>query len=127
VIKFLLRKLSYFKIFFKTFYNVKTIRLSSIEFPNTNAVINTSNHHIYWRNRNNIDEDILNPITKTYTDYSVQLRVDVASSLQNEMANKLGLVKRSNNLGSFHYFIVNLDIDTDVVTFTSLILTQLGK
>ena len=124
------KKPSYFKIFLgKTFYNVKTIRLSSIEFPNTNAVINTSNHHIYWRNKQDIDEDILNPITKSYTDYFVQLRVGsyVASSLQNEMSTKLGLVKRSNNLGSFHYFIVNLDIDTDVVTFTSLILTQLGN
>jgi hypothetical protein len=128
--KLLYKKPSYFKIFLgKTFYNVKTIRLSSIEFPNTNAVINTSNHHIYWRNQEDIVNDTLNAITKTYPEYSVQLRTGsyVSTSLQSEIANKVSLVKRKDNLGSFHYFLVSLDIDTDVVTFTSLILTQLSN
>ena len=128
--KLLYKKPGNFKIFLgKTFYNVKTIRLSSIEFPNTNAVINTSNHHIYWRNKEDITNDTLNAITKQYPEYVVQLRTGsyVSSSLQNEISNKVSLVKRRDNLGSFHYFLVSLDIDTDVVTFTSLILTQLSN
>ncbi len=128
--KLLYKKPSNFKIFLgKTFYNVKTIRLSSIEFPNTNAVINTSNHHIHWRNKEDITNDTLNAITKEYPEYLVQLRTGsyVSSSLQNEISNKVSLVKRRDHLGSFHYFLVSLDIDTDVVTFTSLILTQLSN
>jgi len=128
--KLLYKKPSYFKIFLgKTFYNVKSIRLSSVEFPNTNAVINTTNHHIYWRNQEDITNDTLNAITKEYPEYLVQLRTGsyVSASLQSEISNKVSLVKRKDNLGSFHYFLVSLDIDTDVVTFTSLILTQLSN
>ena len=128
--KLLYKKPSYFKIFLgKTFYNVKTIKLASIEFPNTNAVINTTNHNIHWRNKEDIDNDILNAITKTYPEYIVQLRTGsyVSSSLQTEITNKVSLVKRKDNLWSFHYFLVSLDIDTDIVTFTSLILTQLSN
>jgi hypothetical protein len=128
--KLLYKKPSYFKIFLgKTFYNVKTIKLASIEFPNTNAVINPSNHHIYWRNKEDITEDTLNAITKQYPEYLVKLRTGsyVSSSLQTEISNKVSLVKRKDNLGSFHYFLVSLDNDTDIVTFTSLILTQLSN
>jgi hypothetical protein len=128
--KLLYKKPSYFKIFLgKTFYNVKTIKLASIEFPNTNAVINPSNHHIYWRNKEDITDDTLNAITKEYPEYLVKLRTGsyVSSSLQSEISNKVSLVKRKDNLGSFHYFLVSLDNDTDIVTFTSLILTQLSN
>ena len=49
-------KPSHFKIFLgRSFYNVKSIRLSSIEFPNTNAVINSNNNKIYWRNKEDIN------------------------------------------------------------------------
>ena len=126
----LYKKPNYLKIFLgKTFYNVKSIRLSSVEFPNTNAVINSSNHHIYWRNQQDISTDTIDSITKTYPEYSVQLRIGsyISTSLQTEMTNKLATVKRLNKLGDYHYFIVSLDIDTDIVTFTSLILTQLSN
>lgn len=121
-------KPSQFKVFLgKTFYNVKSIRLVSVEFPNTNAVINSSNNRIFWRNQEDIDDDILNSITKTYPVYGVDLRIGsyIAASLQVEMTNKLATIKRRNRFGDFHYFIANLDIDTDVVTLTSLLLTQL--
>ena len=123
-------KPSFFKIFLgKTFYNVKSIKLASMEFPNTNAVINTSNHHIFWRNKEDITLDIINAITKTYPEYSVQLRIGsyISTSLQNEMSSKLTTVKRKDKSGDYHYFIVSLDVDTDIVTFTSLILTQLSN
>lgn len=128
--KTLYSKASYFKIFLgKTFYNVKSIRLASMEFPNTNAVINSNNNKIYWRNKEDIDNDKTNDITKLYPIYSSTLRIGsyIATSLEIEMFNKLSLVKRKD--GDFpidyHYFIVDLDLDTDIVTFTSLILSQL--
>ena len=123
-------KPSHFKIFLgRSFYNVKSIRLSSIEFPNTNAVINNTNHNIYWKNYEDVTTDTINAITNVYPEYSVQLRIGsyVSSSLQTELTNKLAAVKRKDGSGDYHYFIVTLDIDTDVVTFTSLILTQLSN
>jgi hypothetical protein len=123
-------KPSHFKIFLgKSFYNVKTIKLSSMEFPNTNAVINGNNHHIYWTNKEDIDLNKINAITNTYPEYNVQLRIGsyISTSLQTEMTNKLATVKRRDRVGDYHYFIVTLDIDTDIVTFTSLILKQLSN
>ena len=127
--KVLYPKASYFKIFLgKTFYNVKNIKLASVEFPNTNAVINSNNNKIYWRNKEDIDIDKINNITKEYPTYDTTLRIGsyVATSLQTEIFNKLALLKRQDGRSAdYHYFIVNLDLDTDIVTFTSLILTQL--
>ncbi len=119
-----------FRIFLgKTFYNVKTIRLASIEFPNTSAVINSTNNRLYWRNQEDIDDNVIDNITKTYPVYNVELRIGsyIATSIQTELSNKLSVVKRRNKTGDFHYFDVNLDIDTDIVTLTSLILTQLNN
>ncbi len=121
-------KPNHFKVFLgQTFYNVKKVRLASIEFPNTNAVINSTNNAIYWRNQEDIDDNIIDNITKTYPEYSVNLRIGsyITTSLQNEMTSKLASLKRRNKTGDFHYFIIDLDIDTDIVTMTSLILTQL--
>lgn len=126
--KVLYPKPSNFKIFLgKTFYNVKTIRLASIEFPNTNAVINSTNNIIAWRNYEDIVDDIIDTVTKTYPVYSVELRIGsyISTTLSNEITNKLASLKRRNKVGDFHFFTVDLDIDTDIVTFTSLILTQL--
>lgn len=126
--KILYKKPSFFKIFLgKTFYNVKSIKLSSIEFPNTNAVINSTNNNIYWRNMEDVEKDSINAITKNYPVYNVKLRIGsyITSTLQSEITHKLSTVKRLNRLGDHHYFITTLDIDTDIVTFTSLILNQL--
>jgi hypothetical protein len=128
--KLIYAKPNYFKIFLgKTFYNVKSIRLASIEFPNTNAVINSTNNNIYWRNKEDIDDDIVDDKTQTYPVYNVQLRIGsyISTSLQNEITKKLQTIKRKNKVGDFHYFLVNLDVDTDIVSFTSLILTQLSN
>lgn len=122
-------KPSHFKIFLnKTFGNVKSVKLTSMEFPNTNAVINSTNNKIYWINKSDIDDDIIDTITKTYPVYSVELRIGsyIASTLQTEITNKLNVVKRDNKIGDFHYFAVSLDIDTDIVSGTSLLLKQLS-
>lgn len=128
--KVLYTKPNFFKMFLgQTFYNVKRVRLASIEFPNTNAVINSTNNSLYWRNQEDIDDNIIDNITKTYPVYSVNLRIGsyITTSLQNEMTSKLAALKRRNKTGDFHYFSVDLDVDTDIVTVTSLILTQVGN
>lgn len=118
-----------FKIFLgKTFYNVSSVRLSSMEFPNTSAVINNTNNKIYWRNKQDIDQNIINNFTQDYPIYEVTLRNGsyIASSLASELKNKLSSIKRENgNTATYHYFDATLDIDTDVVTLTSLILREL--
>lgn len=117
-----------FKIFLgRTFYNVKEIKLSRIEFPNTDAVINSNNNKIYWINKEDIDLDIIDPITNYYPIYTVDLRIGTytATSLEREITNKINLIKRQNKTDSFHYMIIDLDIETDIVSFTSLILKQL--
>jgi len=113
----------------RKFTNVKSVALSTIEFPNTNAVINSTNNRIYWRNQEDIDLNIIDPHTLTYPVYSITMRIGSYTSgkLQIEMTNDLNLVKRQRGISGFHYFIVNLDINTDIVTFTSLILTQCGN
>lgn len=128
------KKPSRFKIFLsKTFYNVKSIRLASIEFPNTDAVINDKNKFVYWRNQEDIDLDkdanavvTINQKT-TYPIYSTSLRVGryTVSSLQTEIINKMNKVKRRNGGGDFHSFVVTLDLSTDIVTFIGLTLKEL--
>jgi hypothetical protein len=120
----------------KTFNNVKKIEMVSLEFPNTDTVINTNNNKIYWRNQEDIDLDIttLNEGIRNYPVYSVTLRTGsyTSSTLQNEIVGKLNAVRRKQGtsstgslvIGDYHYFVANLDVDTDIVTFTSLTLKQ---
>ena len=124
------KKPNHFKIFLgKTFTNVKTVKLVSIEFPNTDAVINSKNHIISWRNFEDIEVNNIDSATQTYPVYKVDLRIGSYNlrSLQTEINNTLGLVKRRQGGGDFHYFDVKLDSDTDVVSLTSLILIQLDN
>lgn len=126
--KTLYSKPSYFKIFLgKTYYNVKKIRLASIEFPNTDAVISSKNNKIYWRNKEDVDNDVIDTVTKTYPVYEVACRTGsyIAPTLQTELITELDTVKRLNKTGDFHYFEVTLDLNTDIVKFVSLTLTQL--
>ena len=126
--KLLYPKPNHFKMFLgKTFYNVKSVKLLSIEFPNTNAVINKSNNVIQWINQEDIDQELLDTVTGYYPIYSSELRVGsyISSTLSTEIQNKLGIVKRRNKLGDYHTFLVNMDLDTDIVTFTSLIVSKL--
>jgi hypothetical protein len=112
----------------RNFYNIKSIKLASMEFPNTNAVINSTNNLIYWINKEDIQLDILDTITQTYPIYQSTLRIGsyIASKLQDEIESQLKIKKRRGNVGAYHYFIPVLDIETDVVSFTSLVLTRLG-
>lgn len=123
-----------FKIFLgKTFYNVRTIKLISVEFPNTNAVINSGNNNIYWRNKEDIDIDNTTATynTTSYPVYSSVLRIGsyITSTLTTELQNKMDAVRRNQgrSTAKFHYFVITLNVDTDIVTFISLILTPLAN
>lgn len=113
----------------RTFNNIKSMELSQLEFPNTDAVINTRNRKIYWRNQEDIDLDKIDTVTGTYPIYSIDLRIGsyTATSLESEIEETLQVVKRQNLIGDFHYFDITLDIDTDIVSFLSLTLTQLDN
>jgi hypothetical protein len=111
----------------KTFNFIKQIKLVSIEFPNTNAVINSFNNRLYWINKEDIESDIIDSITGYYPIYSVELRIGsyLADTLAKEMMSKMNALKRKNNTSDFHYFDITLDNETDIVSFTSLTLIQL--
>jgi hypothetical protein len=128
--KLLYKSPNFFKIFLgKTFTNVKSVKLVSIEFPNTDAVINSGNNVIAWRNQEDIENDIIDNITGTYPIYYLNLRNGSYNlrTLQAEISNQVSIVKREGKTGDFHYFVVDLNQDTDLVSFTSLNLTQLDN
>lgn len=119
-----------FKIFLgRTYYNIKKVKLVSLEFPNTDAVINTTNYGVYWRNLQDIEDDILDDITGDYPIYKTFLRIGsyTLATIQSEIKSKLGLIKRKNGIDDFHYFVINLDFETDISSFTSLYLQQLNN
>jgi hypothetical protein len=121
-------KPNFFDIFLgKTFNFIKQIKLTSVEFPNTNAVINSTNNRLYWINQEDINLDIIDSITGYYPIYSVQLRIGsyFSDTLGSEMISKMNLVKRKNGTSDFHFFDITLDNETDIVSFTSLILKSL--
>lgn len=128
-----------FNIFLnKSFKNVKQIELVSIEFPNTDAVINSFNNKIYWRNQQDIDSDITQTINGIvqYPVYTAELKIGsyTITSLQTEISKQMNLIRRqqgtqngnpTNNYSDYHFFVVTLNINTDIVSFTSLILSNL--
>lgn len=114
-----------FEVFLgRTFFNIYSIKLVSIEFPNTDDIIKDSpasvkNNVIAWSNEE--DKDI------GYPEYSVDIRSGTYSAvtLQSELESKMNSVKRRNGVGQFHYFKVLIDLDQNSVSFTSLDLRQL--
>lgn len=121
---------NYFKnIFGQHYTNVKSVRLASIEFPNTSHVVNNSNNRIYWRNVEDIEHNILDPITGQYPIYHIELTPGSynLTTLQNSIIDKMNLIKRRNNTSDYHYFQLNLDNLTDKSVFTSLTLQQLNN
>ncbi len=122
-------KSNHFKIFLgKTFKHVKSIEMVSLEFPNTDAVINTSNNKIYWRDIDDILNDNLVNVNGNYNYpvYTAEFRNGsyTAAALEKEIQDSMNKIKRTNE-DDFHYFIVNMDVDTDIVEFISLRLLQL--
>lgn len=63
-----------------------------------------------------------------YPSYTVSIKPGNYSALTlvNQISSDLGLIKRRNGTGQFHYFDVNVDLNTDLLTLDSVIITQLG-
>jgi len=135
-------KANNFTIFLgKTFRNVKKIELARMEFPNTNAVINSNNNMIYWRNKEDIDQDITITVKGViqYPVYSASLTIGsyTVNSLQLEILNVVNVVTRRQGVenggtdkvttSKYHFFVITLNINTDLVNFYSLIMVNLGN
>lgn len=118
-------KASSFEVYLrKPFHNVHKVTLASTELPNTDDVIKDTpaearNNIIAWVNSE--DADIGFPV---YTAY-VRRGTYSAITLQNEMSERMNTVKTRAGAGGFHSFIVKIDRDTSVVTFTRLTNRQL--
>lgn len=63
-----------------------------------------------------------------YPLYTVEFKPGnyTATSLTDQIEYSINFVKRSNNAGQYHFFEVNVNLDTDVITFDSVITKQLG-
>jgi len=107
----------------RIYENVKSVRLITTEFPNTNQVIIGSscptiqNNQISWIN----EED--SPTFVTYT-ATITPGVYTAISLANEMVRKMNCIERTAGFTTpatnqqFHEFTVNINLDTDIVKIT---------
>ena len=49
-----------------------------------------------------------------------------SSTLTDQMETSFNQIKRSNDLGQYHYFVVSVNLDTDVITCDSVLTTQLS-
>jgi hypothetical protein len=117
---------SYTIILERVFQNIVSARLVSTEFPNTEKVIrstptNKKNNKLYWQN---LDEG-------NYV-YSIEIpsgnykASNLATIIQNNVlavpklnASELGGIISNTNYTNNNYMRVNIDTDTDIVTFSS--------
>lgn len=62
-----------------------------------------------------------------YPLYSVEFKSGnyTSTTLTDEIEYSINFVKRLNNTGQYHYFVVDANIDTDIITFDSVITNQL--
>lgn len=104
------------------FNNIISIKMIKSIFPNTDNVIKAGiNNKIYWINEEDIDLSF--PI------YSISLKPGNygADTIGTEIQTRMNLIKRRNGAGDYHYFLVTVDTNTDVIQFTSLINNQLNN
>jgi hypothetical protein len=103
----------------KDFRNIYRVRLIGLEFPNSSPNIRSTNNKIYWINEE--DQYLGFPL------YNIEIPIGnySLSSLQSEIQTTLNSIKRLQGSGDYHYFIVNLNQNTDVSTFISLKLYSL--
>jgi hypothetical protein len=108
----------------RTFTNVISMKLNSMEFSNVSQVVSGTTNKIYWINRE--DEDLAEP----YPVYSAELLVGsyTFTAIQAECVDRLNVIKRHNNERSFegttapfHFFKMDIIDESDYVNFTSII------
>lgn len=107
----------------RVFENVVSLSLASLEFPNTTAVLNQSNNTLSWINQE--DFDIGFPV------YTVEIPFGTYTyaSLQNKLNDLMHStnIKRRGGTGPPHFFIVTLDRETDLVSFTSIVVQEASE
>ena len=106
------------------FTNVHEIKLISTEFPNSDKAIKDTppelaNNTFYWINED--EADLGYPVYK----YSIPPGNYDTYTLQIALSSNMNRVRRRKGAGQFHYFDVSVSILTDVVTFKSLLITNL--
>lgn len=64
-----------------------------------------------------------------YPVYTVNIKPGYysVSTLVTQMTTDFNLVKRRNGTGDYHFFTITANLDTDIITLNSVILTQLGS
>jgi hypothetical protein len=114
----------------RTFTNVKSMRLVSMEFPNVVQAIGQHNNLLYWINQEDAD---LKPPFPLYSS-TVSPGSYTLTTLQTELTNEMKLVKRrggqldsAGNPPPRHLFIVDVNQETDYVGFTSIIAQAVGN
>jgi hypothetical protein len=109
-----------------SFNNVISATLISLEFSNVSKVITTTSNKLYWINKEDINLTVPFPVyTAVITPGSYTF-----STLQSTSQNVINVIRRHDSepnpdgtSPAFHYFIMDINNDTDYVDFTSLITT----
>ena len=106
----------------KSYNNVVQIQLLSLEMPNVDSCINTTNNGLFWINLEDVDIGfpVYSAFVKTGS-YSTDTLNSELSSILHSVNNK-----RRGGAGVPHYFIVEINRDTSYVNFTSIIPFQTG-
>ena len=108
----------------KVYQNVKQIKLVSMEFPNVVQAVGLKNNQLTWIN---LEDAELDPPFPVYT-AAVNPGSYNLSTLQSELTSKLKIIKRRggtlDSLGNppaRHLFIVEANLETDYIGYTSII------
>ena len=114
----------------RTFQNVVSISLNSLEFPNVMHSISTANNVISWINQEDID------LPTPYPVYSITIPPGsyTFTTLQTQLTNSFKVPFRHNgqptsngNSAIHHSFIVTCNSDTDEIDLTSIIAQATGN
>lgn len=110
----------------RQYRNVKSVRLVSTEFPNTDQVIKKSpldqqNNRVYWINDEDADEDYSCLI------YNADILPGNYSSivLNDELEEQIATINRFSD-NTPHEFLISIDPNTDIAEFQSIQSTQLS-
>lgn len=97
-----------------TFRDVWSIRIADLQFASSANIISSKNNTVSWINAEDIDLGF--PI------YTATLRngTYTATTLENELTTKMNALRRKNGNGALHSFLVVVDLNTSIVSFTSL-------
>lgn len=108
----------------RTFTNVVSMRLNSMEFSNVAKVVNLNSNKLYWINQE--DEDLADP----YPIYTAELLTGsyTFTALQTETVARTNLIKRHNGertsdglIAPYHVYTMEINEETDYVNFASIV------